>query len=231
MRALHVCAHGPPTAGFFINSQSEFQGLVGDFKFPSMQSYLLFSWMFTQSETICALQIVFLHPGTDNEMPTESLLLWQTLSFTHSPPSSACYWVPVFFFFFLTLPQFLFLSVSLLGLAGSSANWLSVFCVCVYRRSIANIACRYCESPGDGTVWQHSADAVFRLPGIKVMHQMRLLRLWAKMFPFISTLLKGFYLCHFCLYQTEETRGEHVGGAGGAPVPSQYPTREMVITC
>ena len=82
-----------------------------------------------------------------------------------------------FFFFFLTLPQFLFLSVSLLGLAGSSANWLSVFCVCVYRRSIANIACRYCESPGDGTVWQHSADAVFRLPGIKVMHQMRLLRL------------------------------------------------------
>lgn len=38
-----ACVCRPPTAGIFINSQSEFHGFVGDLKFSLTQSFLLFS--------------------------------------------------------------------------------------------------------------------------------------------------------------------------------------------
>lgn len=128
-----ACVCRPPTAGIFINSQSEFHGFVGDLKFSLTQSFLLFSECLHSLEPSALSRLFFctLAPTTKcpqkvfySGRPCLSLTLPLHLLVTES----------LFFFFFFTLPQFLLFSVSLLGLAGSSVNWLSVFlCLPVFN--------------------------------------------------------------------------------------------------
>lgn len=97
---------------------------------------------------------------------------------------------------------------------------LSVFGV--YQRLITNTACTWCETPGDGTVWQHSNSIVSALLGEKKKKpQASNVSLWFKAeMCFISDPSLVWHLCTRLAAEVNMTHGVWAAGLPDSPQPA-----------
>ncbi len=195
----------PPTVGGFINSQSQFKQLWFICVFINIVMIVYFP--------------VFLLCSHKN-VRRKSFVLTNHLSLTLPFPLPET--ISISFFL---CPSFCF---SLFSPGTVRIVSKLAFCFCVYQCSVTYISCRYCESPGDGTVWQHSTSIVLRL-------QSRSQSGGLKWKCFLNWhFFKGLFLAILPRSDKREGDRKHGERAGGIPCSkrlSQYQTREMVMTC
>lgn len=205
---LHVCM--PPTVGIFIKSQNKFQWLRLIYVFTdTVASVVFFPLCLHRLKPSVPFQLL----SDTNKMSVEYLLQQQTtfslllvcncvLSFSSAPIS----WGRM--------------SLSLFSPGIVRKVPKLAFCFCVHQCSITNTRCRQFESPGDGTVWQHSTTIVLSLPSNS---QASNKNLWLYTKTFLLSALFKVYVWHFCLYLTGEIDRKHEERARGIPYSKSPP--------